>query len=74
MFLLYFKGDFFSNIGAILTYALLGTTVSAVIVGLTMYGLGLVCFLLFKSGCQVILDKGTMDVSTGGGIYILRGA
>ncbi|XP_065061807.1 sodium/hydrogen exchanger 8-like isoform X1 [Rhopilema esculentum] len=35
------KGDFFSNIGAILTYALLGTLLSAVIVGCTMYFLGL---------------------------------
>jgi len=57
------KGDFFSNIGAILTYALLGTLLSAVLVGCTMYFLGLQGFA-YKLGFMEAFSFGSLISAT----------
>ena len=64
----FFQGNFFQNIGSILLFAILGTVISAVIVGGGLYLLGQVIIYSYHS---YILGTVISAVIVGGGLYLL---
>jgi sodium/hydrogen exchanger 8 len=48
------KGNFFQNIGSILVFAIIGTSISAFIIGGGVYILGMVCLLMLRKCITLI--------------------